>query len=164
MQIRPEKPEDAGTIARLIEDAFRPQLYSNGREQFIMGALRAAGVLTISLVAEEDGEIIGQVAFSPVTIDGEFRDWYGLGPVAVRPDRQRQGVGKALIQEGLRQLRERGAAGCVLLGNPAYYNRFGFEARPELVLEGVPPEYFLGLPFESEIPSGTVQFHSAFEA
>lgn len=164
MHIRPEKPEDVPATFTVVRDAFARTEYSNGREQFILNALRDAGALTLSLVAEDEGEILGQVAFSPVAINGEFHGWYGLGPVAVRPDCQRQGIGKALIQEGLAQLRTMGAAGCVLLGSPAYYQRFGFTTRPELVLEGVPPEYFLSLPFRDVVPTGTVQFHAGFEA
>ena len=105
----------------------------------ILDALRAAGALTVALVAEEGGEILGQVAFSPVAIDGTARDWYGLGPVAVRPDRQGQGIGQALIRAGLDRIRALGAQGCVLAGAPGYYGRFGFVADPRLQSPGIPP-------------------------
>jgi putative acetyltransferase len=161
--IRDQQPDDNATVRQLVGDAFRGRPYSDGREPAILDALRAAGALTVALVAEEDGEILGQVAFSPVAIDGTARDWYGLGPVAVRPDRQRQGIGQALIREGLDRIRALGARGCVLAGAPGYYGRFGFAADPRLQSPGIPPQYFLVLPFGAEVPSGTVTFHEAFD-
>jgi putative acetyltransferase len=104
------------------------------------------------------------VAFSPATISGHSSGWYGVGPVSVVPDRQKQGIGKALVQEGLRLLRASGAKGCVLVGNPDFYERFGFRNRPDLILEGVPQEYFLALPFGENKASGVVVFHEGFSA
>lgn len=161
--IRDQQPEDDATVRQLVGDAFRGRPYSDGREPAILDALRAAGALTVALVAEEDGEILGQVAFSPVAIDGTAGDWYGLGPVAVRPDRQRQGIGQALIRAGLDRIRVLGAAGCVLAGAPGYYGRFGFTADPRLQSPGIPSQYFLVLPFAAEVPGGTVTFHPAFD-
>ena len=120
------------------------------------------GALTLSLVAEEDGQIIGHAAFSPVTIDGRPCGWYGLGPVAVRPNRQRRGIGDAVISEGLGELVAYGAAGCVVLGEPAYYGRFGFNADSRLRFPGPPAEYFQALAFGGPVPSGTVAYHPAF--
>jgi putative acetyltransferase len=82
----------------------------------------------------------------------------------VLPKHQRQGIGTALINEGLSLLKARGAQGCALVGDPGYYIRFGFRNLPALTLEGVPPEYFLALPFDEEPPRGVVVFHSAFAA
>ncbi len=76
----------------------------------------------------------------------------------------RRGIGSLLMRDALRRLRERGAAGCVLLGNPAYYARFGFMPEPSLVLPGVPPEYFQALRFDGPWPRGVVTYHAAFEA
>lgn len=167
MPIRLEQPGDADAIRALTTEAFATAPHSSGTEAAIVDGLRAAGALTLSLVAVEDdeksGEILGHVAFSPVTIDGAARGWFGLGPVSVRPGRQRGGIGSDLIREGLRRLRERGAAGCVLLGDPAYYGRFGFANDPALVLEGVPPDYFMRLGFGAELPAGTVRYHAAFD-
>ena len=167
MQIRPEQPADSDAIRALTTEAFATAPHSSGTEAVIVDGLRAAGALTLSLVAVEDdeksNEILGHVAFSPVTIDGAERDWFGLGPVSVRPGRQRGGIGSGLIREGLRRLRENGAAGCVLLGDPAYYGRFGFANDPALVLEGVPPEYFMRVGFGAEMPAGTVCYHAAFD-
>lgn len=162
MLIRPEQPEDTDAIRALTTEAFASAPHSSGTEAAIVDALRAAGALTLSLVASEGNEIVGHVAFSPVTIDGAERGWFGLGPVSVRPGRQRGGIGSGLIREGLRRLRESG--GCVLLGDPAYYGRFGFAADPALVLEGVPPGYFMRLAFGAETPAGTVRYHAAFDA
>ncbi|MGF6232443.1 putative acetyltransferase [Inquilinus ginsengisoli] len=161
--IRDQQPEDDAAVRQLVGDAFRGRPYSDGREPAILDALRAAGALTVALVAEEDSEILGQVAFSPVAIDATARNWYGLGPVAVRPDRQGQGIGQALIRSGLDRIRALGAQGCVLAGAPGYYGRFGFTADPRLQSPGIPPQYFLVLPFGAEVPGGTVTFHPAFD-
>lgn len=163
MPIRPEQPADTEAIRALTTEAFATAPHSSGTEAAIVDALRAAGALTLSLVAVEDGEIVGHVAVSSVTIDGAERGWFGLGPVSVRSSRQRGGIGSELIREGLRRLRAMGAAGCVLLGDPAYYGRFGFTNDPALVLEGVPPEYFMRLGFGAEPPAGTARYHAAFD-
>ncbi len=163
MHIRKEMPQDAAEIRRLTDEAFRTVAYSNQKEGEIVDALRAAKALTLSLVTEEDGQVLGHVAFSPVQIGGEDKGWYGLGPVSVSPDRQGEGIGGKLIREGLALLRAAGAKGCVLLGDPGYYGRFGFKADQRLKLPGVPPEYFQCLPFGPDIPEGDVAFDKAFD-
>jgi putative acetyltransferase len=163
MQIRLERPEDAGTIRALTDAAFKGMPFSDQTEAEVIDALRAAGALTLSLVATEGGEIIGHIAFSPVEINAEPGDWYGLGPVSVWPDRQRTGIGQALIREGLQRLRALGAGGCVLLGNPAYYGRFGFESDPDLYDVGAPAGAFQRLILNGSRPRGEVTFHPAFE-
>lgn len=162
MQIRLERPDDATTIHALTVAAFRGMPFSDGAEAGVVAGLRTAGALTLSLVATEGGEILGHVAFSPVTIDGEAGDWFALGPVSVWPDRQRSGVGQALIREGLRRLRAMGAGGCVLLGDPAYYARFGFENDPDLRHGGAPAWAFQRLSLDGSRPRGEVRFHPAF--
>ncbi len=164
MIIRNETKSDIEAIAEVTKTAFMTCPYGAHTEQFITNALRAAGALTVSLVAEIDGNVVGHVAFSPVTISDGSPDWYGLGPVSVLPQHQRQGIGTALIREGLSLLKARGGKGCVLVGEPAYYQRFGFRNLPTLTLEGVSPEVFLALPFDDQIPQGAVVFHSAFSA
>ena len=163
MHIRKERPQDAAEIRRLTDEAFRTVAYSNQKEGEIVDALRAAKALTLSLVAEEDGQVLGHVAFSPVQIGGEDKGWYGLGPVSVSPDRQGEGIGGKLIREGLALLRAAGAKGCVLLGDPGYYGRFGFKADQRLKLPGVPPEYFQCLAFGPDIPEGDVAYDKAFD-
>jgi putative acetyltransferase len=162
--IRNEMESDIEAIAEVTKIAFATCPYGEHTEQFIINALRAAGALTVSLVAQIGESVTGHVAFSPVTMSDGSPDWYGLGPVSVLPQHQRRGIGTALIREGLSRLRARGGKGCVLVGPPAYYQRFGFRNLPALTLEGVPPEVFLALPFEDRTPRGGVVFHSAFSA
>jgi predicted N-acetyltransferase YhbS len=163
MIIRQENEGDADPIHEVTAAAFQGRPYSSGTEAQIVDALRAAGVLTISLVAEDHDEIVGHVAFSPVTINGRLGRWYGLGPVSVSPRWQRRGIGTALITAGLAQLRALGAAGCVLLGDPAYYGRFGFVSDPALRYRDVDPTYFQRLSFTGDVPVGAVEFHPAFD-
>ena len=143
--------------------AFKTLEISHHTEQFIVAALRAAKALTVSLVAELDGRVIGHIAFSPVTISDGTRSWYGLGPVSVLPASQRQGVGQALIREGLARLQAMSAQGCCLVGHPDYYRKFGFKNVSGLVHEGVPQEVFFALSFDGHTPQGTVDFHQGFK-
>lgn len=129
-----------------------------------MRALRQSEQLSISLIAELDGQLIGHVAISPVFISSGTEGWYGLGPVSVLPEFQGQGIGIDLIETALAQLKAQHAQGCVVLGEPDYYARFGFRAVSQLVLEGVPAEYFQVLAFKNEIPQGNVQYHASFNA
>jgi putative acetyltransferase len=163
--IRREACGDEDAISEVTVAAFDSLQVSNHTEQFVIKALRAANALALSLVAEEQGRVIGHIAFSALTISDGTRNWYGLGPVSVLPRYQRQGIGKALIQEGLSRLKAMGAQGCCLVGHPGYYTtRFGFRNTPGLVLEGVPPEVFFALSFNGHIPRGTVAFHEGFKA
>jgi putative acetyltransferase len=161
--IRSETPADAAEISSVITAAFLEAAHSGGNEARIVETLREAGSLTVSLVATENDMIVGHVAFSPVTIDGRSNGWFGLGPVAVVQDRQGHGIGSALIDAGLAQLRARGSRGCVVLGEPAYYRRFGFVHDPNLRLAGVPAEYFQALMFKEEPCGGLVKYHAAFD-
>ena len=161
--IRSETSDDVGAIAEVTATAFKTLAISNQTEQFIIAALRAAKALTVSLVAEVDGRVVGHIAFSPVTISDGSPNWYGLGPVSVLPEYQRSGIGSALIQEGLLLLKDLGARGCCLVGHPEYYRRFGFQNIPGLVCEGVPQEVFFALALDGPMPQGIVEFHSAFK-
>lgn len=162
MLLRQEAGSDALAIRSLIVAAFQDAPHASGTEADIVDALRMDSALTLSLVATEADEIVGHVAFSPVTIDGKELAWYGLGPVAVRHDVRRQGIGADLIKAGLDGLREMDAGGCVVLGEPAYYGRFGFTAEPLLFLAGVPTAYFQSLHLGGSHPVGEVQYHPAF--
>jgi len=162
--IRSETNTDISAITEVTIAAFRTLEISNHTEQFIIAALRNAKALTVSLVAELDGRVIGHIAFSPVTISNDTPNWYGLGPVSVLPEYQRKGIGKAMILEGLARLKDLKAQGCCLVGHPDYYRKFGFENMPGLVLEGVPPEFFFSLSFDDHTPQGTVIFHEGFKA
>ncbi|CAK7256139.1 putative acetyltransferase [Shinella sp. WSC3-e] len=160
--LRPERPDDVNAIRALTETAFRTAPHADGTEHVIIDRLRAAGALTLSLVVESDGVIIGHVAFSPVTVSDGSANWYGLGPISVDPSRQGEGIGGRLVEEGLQRLKALGAAGCVLLGDPGYYGRFGFAADPKLTLDGVPPEYFMRVAFSPVYGGGTVSYHPGF--
>ncbi|TDF82662.1 GNAT family N-acetyltransferase [Pseudomonas sp. H9] len=164
LTIRNEQPEDIKRIAALTAAAFEHEEHSSHTEHHIVDALRRAGQLTVSLVAVEQGEIVGHVAISPVTVSSGASGWYGLGPISVWPDHQGQGIGSALMNAALAQLQGQGAEGCVVLGEPGYYGRFGFQAQSGLVLPGVPQEYFQALSFGGDIPAGTVHYHEAFNA
>jgi putative acetyltransferase len=167
MIIRDERAHDGGEIRALVEAAFRaPNRHAKAdytpTEHLLVDRLRAAGALTLSLVAEEGGALVGHIAFSPVLIDGRSLEWHGLAPVAVRPDRQNGGIGGKLVREGLARLVASGSKGCVVLGNPAYYQRFGFAAHSDLRLDGVRPQYFMARSFGDRLPNGWVTYHEAF--
>ena len=162
--IRDETTDDAAVITEVTAAAFETLEISSHTEQFIVKALRSAGALTVSLVAEAAGRVVGHIAFSPVTISDGTENWYGLGPVSVLPDYQRRGIGKALIQAGLSRLKKLGASGCCLVGHPQYYRRFGFQNVAGLVHEGVPQEAFFALSFDGHLPQGDVAFHEGFKA
>ena len=162
MKIRSEQPGDEVAIASVTKRAFALAEHSDGTEADIVERLRSADALSVSLVAVEGNDIVGYVAFSPVAIDGRDRGWFGLGPVAVDPARQRAGIGAQLVEQGLARLRRMNAKGCVVLGEPGYYGRFGFKADPRLTYPGPPPEYFQALPFGEGLLSGNVAYHPAF--
>jgi predicted N-acetyltransferase YhbS len=160
--IRTERPADMGTIRSLTAAAFATAPHRSGTEAAIVDALRRAGALFVSLVADEKA-IVGHVAFSPVSIEGADGASYGLGPVSVCPGHQRRGIGTALIRAGLERLRAADAAGCVVLGDPAYYGRFGFEADPRLTYRDVPAAYVQRLILRGPTPVGEIAYHRAFE-
>jgi putative acetyltransferase len=162
--IRNEIDADVDAITEVTAAAFKTLEISNHTEQFIIEALRADSALTVSLIAEVDGHVVGHVAFSPVTISDDTQNWYGLGPVSVLPELQRKGIGKSLILEGLSRLKGLNAKGCCLVGHPDYYRKLGFKNVSGLVHEGVPQQVFLAMSFDGQIPQGTVNFHDGFKA
>ena len=164
LKIRSELENDINSIEKVTIEAFLDAPHTDHTEQYIVRELRNAEVLTISLVAEFQGSIVGHVAISPVTISSGAKNWFGLGPISVLPKNQRAGVGSALMQEALKRLEELGASGCVLLGDPDYYNRFGFKQKESLILPEVPPEYFQAVLFSGTFPNGEVTYHEAFNA
>ncbi len=159
--IRPETPADAAAISALTTQAFAGAEHSDGTEAQIVERLRDSGGLLLSLVAEDDGRIVGHIAFSDVTIGGRALGWVGLGPVSVAPARQAGGIGTTLIHAGLARMKA-GRMGCVVLGEPGYYGRFGFTAMPGMTYPGVPPEYFMALSWAGPAPRGEVTYHAAF--
>lgn len=163
IDIRPEQEKDADRISQIIEAAFKNQPHSNQKEHLLVSELRANHALSLSLVAEVNGKIAGHIAFSEITINDNFNSWYGLAPVSVDPEYQNRGIGSELIKSGLNELKKLGASGCVLVGEPEYYKRFGFRHQNRLIYDGVPREYFLVQPFNKEIPSGEVKYHNLFD-
>lgn len=166
LTLRPARSEDDATIRDLVYAAFQNHPHhapgALPSEHLIADRLRAHGALTLSLVAARNGALAGHLAISPVTISDGSRNWLGLGPVAVAPRHQRLGIGSALVRHGLRMLRQQQAAGLVVLGEPRFYERFGFRAHADLVLPGIPAAYFMALPLGGSLPAGTVSYHPAF--
>ena len=121
IRIRPEDERDRPAIHDLTRRAFAPKAFASGDEQDLIDALRRLGALSLSLVAELEGRVVGHLALSPVTHESGAEGWFGLGPISAEPALQRQGVGGALIAEAKSWLAARGAAGCILTGDPGYY-------------------------------------------
>lgn len=171
LELRPARPADDQAIRDLTYAAFQNHPHHRAgaapSEHLIMGQLRDAGALTLSLVAERGGRVVGHLAVSPVEIcaakdQGNSVNWFGLGPVAVSPRCQRLGIGSALIRCAIECLRQKKASGLVVLGEPQFYHRFGFRAEAQLSLPGIPPAYFMTLPIGGPLPRGTVRYHPAF--
>jgi putative acetyltransferase len=129
--VREETPDDIEPIDAVTRAAFRDHPFSHQTEHLIVRGLREAGALKLALVATMAGRVVGHVAFSPVTIGAQDPAWCGLGPVSVMPAQQRSGIGSSLIRSGLRRLRKRGVAGCVVLGDPAYYTVSALHRTPD---------------------------------
>ena len=160
--IRAERPADHAAIRAVTVAAFESSTYGHHNEAEIVEALRAAGALSVSLVAEADGEIVGHVGFSLVQITDAEGDWHGLAPLSVAPAWQGRGVGRALVRDGLCVVEAIRAAGCVVLGDPAYYGRFGFQSDPALRYREASP-YLQRLVLCGSAPGGEVRYHPAFD-
>lgn len=161
-EIRPEEWADQTAIFNITEAAFDGKRYADGTEALIIDLLRKDGDLSISLVALVESDVVGHVAFSPATIGEVSNGWFGVGPVSVTPRLQRKGIGQALMNAGLEKLRARNANGCVLIGDPSYYGRFGFEGDCGLTYLGIAPSYVQRLAFKSDAPTGEIRFAPAF--
>ena len=167
-EVRHEHAGDAAAIDAVTQAAFAHAPHSQQTEHHIVRALRAADAMPVSLVAvDAGGAVIGHVAASPVRLADGRAGWFGIGPLSVAPEQQRRGVGQRLMHALLEQLQAQGAAGCVLLGDPVYYARFGFAPQQGLEMDGLPAEhaaYFQALAFGAERPRGVVRYHPAFGA
>ena len=157
-----ERPRDAAAIADLIDAAFAGAPHASGTEAAIVDRLRADGDLVASLVALEDGAVIGHIALSPARI-GAAAGWFAIGPVAVAPGHQRRGIGAQLIRAALERLRGVNAAGAVLVGDPAFYGRFGFAAVPGLTYSDIPGQYVQRLALAGPDARGEIAFAPAFD-
>lgn len=167
MEIRPEAPEDRDAVFAVEQTAF-----DGPGEATLVDLLREAGQLVISLVAVADGQVVGHVAFSPMTlsVNPKGRRAIGLAPLAVLPEHRRQGIGAGLVEAGLDRAAELGWDLAFVLGDPDYYRRFGFLQASDHGLRWeheAPPEAFmvkeLGPGALHEV-SGTAGYHPAFDA
>lgn len=163
MQIRDEEAGDHEGISALITAAFAEAAHRDGNEAALVMSLRAAEALLLSLVAGEDGRLIGHIAASPCRIGAS--SGYGLiAPVSVLPARQGSGIGARLMRAALRRLEEAGCQGVALVGDPAWYQRFGFAAKDGLTCRGVPSGYVLSRGLACPAPVGALELHPAFNA
>ena len=160
MLIRNETVGDIPAIRRVVTDALKMLAQSTGTEAAIVEKLRQQRALILSLVAEDEGQVIGYLAASPARA-GTQDGWGLIGPLAVLPSRHRQGIGSALMAEAVSRLRA-SQHGAALVGDPAYYSRFGFRTFPGLSVAGCPPEVVQALPFDDIEPHGELLHHPAF--
>ena len=160
------REEQAGDFAPIHELTFRAFSGDPGYrvvEHKVVDILREDGDLVLSLVAVDDADnIVGHVAFSSAILSTGEQGWFALGPISVDPDRQGQGIGRALVVGGCARMRERGAKGIVLLGSLKLYSRFGFVSGTPLTIEGPHASYFQILPFVESIPDAQASFAPAF--
>lgn len=158
IHILSEVPGEAARIRAVHEAAFPLDDAGHSAEADIVDALRADGALTVSIVANEDTEILGHVAASPVRV-ADTSGWFGIGPVAVVPGRQGEGIGEQLMRAAVEALeRLHDARGIVVLGDQGYYEHFGFRPSDMTYLEYP----LLSLPLAGEEPSGVVTYHPSF--
>ena len=123
--IRAGRPNEVGVIRQIIDAAFEGKPYAAGDEAELVKALRSKNALSVSLVAERDSVVVGQIVISPARASASSAGWYALRPIAVLPAEQGDGVGAALIRAGLQVGSDRGASGCVLTGDLDYCSRPG---------------------------------------
>jgi putative acetyltransferase len=162
LQIGPETPADEQAIEALLRAAFAHHPHSNQTEHLLVDTLRAAGALSLSLVARDDAGLAGYAGFSPVTVDGADCGCHAMAPLAVSPDRQGHGIGRQLVEAGLASLASRGARACVVVGDPVWYRQSGFVPAHGLLLEGIPKEFLLVRSLDQTLPTGRLGFHPAF--
>jgi putative acetyltransferase len=162
--IRREAAGDESAIYDLVRRAFAPMPFSGGDEQDLVDRLRERGELTLSLVAVDPAAtIIGHIGFSPATIENRACNWFQMAPVAVCPTLQHRKIGSTLIREGIEQLRRSCAQGIAVVGNPVYYERFGFAVVPGLApLSDHDAPFFRAMVLAEEAPQGTLRYASAF--
>ena len=165
MMIRSERQEDREQIMHINRQAFQTEAEAN-----LFDGLRESGASLISLVAEEEGEAVGHILFSPVALEGGSKNIpiAGLAPMAVLPEWQKRGVGTKLVEEGLRRCEEAEYAAVVVLGYPAYYSRFGFVPSSDYGIKSeydVPEDVFMIKELKQGALShcsGTVKYHELF--
>ncbi|WP_375281163.1 GNAT family N-acetyltransferase [Pseudooctadecabacter sp.] len=155
-KIRQEKESDSAAIRDVVARAFEGKSFADPDDKLIVDRLRDDGALVLSLVAEAGGKIIGQVALSPAKVGG--LKYLCVGPLAVVPEHQGKGIGADLMGHALGVAQAYGRDGAVLLGDPKYYSRFGFEKVAGVTYDGKGADALQVLPF-TDAPSGAVTFH-----
>lgn len=178
-EIRDEQQADVSAIRDVVTAAFEASKFGHHGEAALVDTLRKESAELISLVAEADGEIIGHVALTPVEIRSESSAEaddhiiaFGLAPLAVSPENQSRGIGSQLVQAAVQRAVDRSATCVVLIGEPEFYGRLGFEPAVQFQLthtfDGIPQEYLLirWLGDRTSVPlsAGTVHYEPAFEA
>jgi len=158
-KIRQEAAGDEAAIAQVTEAAFAGKPYASGDEADLPERLRDAGALVLSLVAVERKQIIAHVCLSPATVGGE--KWLSLGPLSVLPNKQGQGIGSALVSTAVGIAQAYGRGGVVLMGDPKFYGRLGFEQTSDVTFNGSETRHLQVYPF-GETPLGAAVFHEAF--
>jgi len=161
--IRPERAGEEDDILALVKRAFAGHPYSDGDEHVVIDRLRADGEMVLSLVAIEGQRVLGQITYSRALLTNSEDGWFVLGPVAVEPDYQRRGIGRALIEAGEKFMRERGAVGLTVLGDPAIYGRFGFAQNTPMWLAGELGWAFQVKTFGAPIPACEQRYVRAFD-
>lgn len=162
MEIRKETPADFDAIMNVTLAAARQHQVGKQNGYFTLNALRKAGLLTLSLVAEIEGTIVGHVAFCPVHVSGGDKGWYALGPVSVLPECLSQGIRKAMIAEGLEMLRQMHGKGVALVGDPDYFKPLGFMSAPQMASAKDMADEFLIMSFDDRMPYGRFEFPDGF--
>ena len=159
-KIRQEAAGDEVAIAQVTEAAFAGKPYASGDEADLPERLRDVGALVLSLVAVERNQIIGHVCLSPATVGDE--KWLSLGPLSVLPNKQGQGIGSALVSTAVGIAQAYGRGGVVLMGDPKFYGRLGFEQTSGVTYNGSETRHLQVYPF-GQVPSGAAMFHKAFD-
>ncbi|MEL1252010.1 GNAT family N-acetyltransferase [Aurantiacibacter gilvus] len=160
--IREERTGDEEAIRSVVDAAFEGLPYSDGDEADMIDRLRRDGDLLLSLVAVEDGEVIGQVAYSAAGLSNGEEGWMVVGPIAVSPAHQGKGIGRALMEAGEAAMRERGAKGITVFGDPALYGRFGYRQYTPMTQAGELGEYLQVKSFGAEIPAAEIRYAPGF--
>lgn len=164
MLIRAEKENDRDAVYAVNASAFETPSEAN-----LVDALLEQAQPVVSLVAEDNGEVVGHIMFSPVSLS-DYPDLkvMGLAPMAVAPEHQRKGIGSALVRAGLEQCEQLGYAAVVVLGHPEYYPRFGFSPSSRFGIYSeyeVPEDVFMAMELQLGALSGKtgrVKYHAAF--
>ena len=162
--IREEEAGEESAIHAMMLRAFEGHPYSDGDEADVIDRLRADGDLLLSLVAVEDDKILAQASYSKAMLSNGEEGWMVIGPIAVDPACQGRGIGRALIEEGEMRLKNAGAKGITVLGDPQLYAHFGFIQFTPMKLEGELGEYLQVKSFGADIPAAFITYAKGFGA